>query len=169
MSKYAHTPSTDDPPPLTSRTSLTSLKNLMGSWMGALAGAGFYGGIVAALNWQAGPQTAIRSALGHAAVSAALTLFGTSWMRKVFNANVTSEHRLALTFLAGMALTYALLIGMHLALQTPRMLLSLAPGLLPNIVFCATYSGLLARTARPCTHVESAGMSPSTNALGCMS
>lgn len=147
----------------------TYLRNLMGSWVGALLGACFYGAIVAAVNWNTGWAHATRSGLGHAFVSAALTLFGTGWMRLVFKNSVRSPHRIITTFIAGMALTYLLLISIHLLLATPRLLLSLMPGFLPNVLFCATYSRLLAHAPmqKPLTPNAMGAMPPPLR--GCMS
>lgn len=125
------------------------LLDLMGSWVGALAGASFYGAIVTLVNWNEGAAHALLSGAGHATVSAALTLFGTTWMRWVFGKQAAGVHRGAVTFMSGLGLTYLLLVSIHTLLGTPRLLLSLMPGVIPNVLFCATYSGLLARTAMP--------------------
>ncbi len=121
----------------------TRLRSLMGSWVGALAGASFYGSLVATVNWDAGPEQALRSAMGHALISAVLTVVGTGSMRAVHSRHAPASHRTLMTFLAGMLLTYILLISVHLLLNTQRIFLSLVPGIVPNILFCATYSRLL--------------------------
>jgi hypothetical protein len=46
-----------------------------------------------------------------------------------------------------LAYTYAVLVGIHTVLGTPQLWLTLALGLLPNLVFCSTYSAVLTRTS----------------------
>ena len=54
-------------------------------------------------------------------------------------------------FAGGLALTYASLIAVHGLLGTEQLLLTLAPGILPNILFCASYALLLKRTMATAT------------------
>ena len=122
-----------------------SLKYLMESWFGALLGGGIYGAWAVWANWAQGVEMALIIGAAHWITSVLLTYFGTMAMRKFYgdaNGFVGSLR----AFFGGLTLTYASLFTVHGLLGTQRLLLTLAPGIVPNILFCASYALLLKRT-----------------------
>ena len=121
---------------------------LMDSWFGALLGGGVYGAWAVWANWTQGANMALAIGAAHWATSALLTFFGTMAMRRFYGAAGSGLGGLR-AFVGGMALTYASLIAVHGLLGTQHLLLTLAPGVVPNILFCASYALLLKRTLTP--------------------
>jgi hypothetical protein len=81
----------------------------------------------------------------HWVTSALLTFFGTMAMRK-FYGNAQGWAGSLRAFAGGLVLTYASLFAVHGLLGTEQLLLTLAPGIIPNILFCSSYALLLKRT-----------------------
>lgn len=133
----------------TTRPPLVIARHAMDGLAGATLGGALYGGWTTAVNWRFGPALALQAGAAHGALSVVLTLCGTAWMRSVFVRcpALPAAVRAALAATAGLVLTYALLLSVHALIGTPRVWLSLAPGLLPNLVFCGTYALLLQQTA----------------------
>ena len=136
-----HSPSTDSP----SLNVWLALRRLADSWWGALLGGGVYGAWATWANWEQGPRQAAVIGFSHWMTSAALTLFGTAAMRR-FYGSPESTHGWLRAFGGGLALTYATLFTVHGLLGTMHLWLTLAPGLVPNILFCGSYAALLQRT-----------------------
>ena len=124
------------------------LRNLMDSPLGAVLGGGAYGSWAVFANWFAGPDFALRIGATHFAMSTGLTLIGVALMNRLFRLARQPRTGAVLAFCGSMAVTYALLIGVHLAIGTPRIALTLAPGLIPTASFCVLYPLLLLRQAR---------------------
>jgi hypothetical protein len=122
----------------------------MDSWFGAILGGAVYGAWATWANWGDGPHQALRVGAVHWATSAALTFGGTWFMRRLhLLLPASTGWRSALrTSILGLCLTYAVLLLVHLAIQTQHILLTLAPGLIPNILFCSSYAALLVRTQK---------------------
>lgn len=122
-------------------------RRAMDGLVGATLGGAVYGGWTTAVNWSTSPALALRAGALHFVMSFGLTLGGTAWMRWVFGrarlGRLPARAASALACVAGLALTYALLLTVHMVNGTPHIALSLAPGVLPNVVFCATYALLL--------------------------
>ncbi len=117
----------------------------MGSWVGAVLGGSVYGAWATWANWDQGRHQALLIGASHWATSALLTYGGTWAMRQLFGQS-TGWAGPARAFTGGMALTYACLLAVHTVLHTEHVLLTLAPGLIPNIIFCSSYAALLMRT-----------------------
>ena len=83
--------------------------------------------------------------LGHWTTSALLTFFGTAAMRRFYGSS-SGWSGMARAFGGGLCLTYCALFAVHSALGTQHLWLTLAPGLIPNILFCSSYAGLLHHT-----------------------
>jgi hypothetical protein len=122
------------------------LRRLTDGPVGAGLAALFYGGWAAWANASAGAGVALRVALTHAALSALLTGCGTAWMCGFYRRGRSPWGGAGLAFVGGLALTYALLIGVHQLIGTPYIALTLAAGLLPTVLFCGAYALLLRRT-----------------------
>lgn len=122
------------------------LRQLTDGPLGAALAALVYGSWAAWANASAGTGVAVRVALTHAALSAALTGCGTAWMRGFYRWGRSPWVGAGLAFVGGLALTYTLLIGVHQLIGTPHLLLTLAAGLLPTVLFCGGYAWLLGRT-----------------------
>lgn len=121
------------------------VRRLMDSWFGALVGGGVYGAWAVWANWEMGAAHAWGIGLAHWATSALLTFFGTMAMRRFFG-NARGWVGGLRAFTGGLGLTYATLFAVHGAIGTQNLLLTLAPGIGPNVVFCTTYALLLMRT-----------------------
>jgi hypothetical protein len=122
------------------------LRRLTDGVAGAGLAAAVYGGWAVWANAPAGLSIALRVAMAHAALSAALTYFGTGWMRRCFRAGRSRLDGACFAFCGGLTVTYALLIGVHSLIGTPHLALTLAAGVLPNLLFCSAYALLLSRT-----------------------
>lgn len=121
------------------------LRYLMDSWLGAVLGGGVYGAWAVWANWAQGASMAWGIGAAHWLTSALLTFFGTMAMRR-FYGNAQGWTGSLRAFVGGLCLTYASLFGVHGLLGTEQLLLTLAPGIVPNILFCASYALLLKRT-----------------------
>ena len=124
---------------------LTGLRRLMGSWFGALLGGSVYGAWATWANRDQGRDHALLIGASHWATSALLTYCGT-WAMGQFFGQSKGWRGAARAFTGGLALTYACLLTVHTLLRTEHVLLTLAPGLIPNIIFCSSYAALLMRT-----------------------
>ncbi len=121
------------------------LRRMADSWWGAILGGGVYGAWATWANWGQGAQQASAIGLGHWTTSAMLTFFGTAAMRRFFGSG-SGWPSMARAFAGGLCLTYCVLFAVHALLGTQHLWLTLAPGVIPNIVFCGSYAGLLQRT-----------------------
>jgi hypothetical protein len=121
------------------------LRRLADSWWGALLGGAVYGAWATWANWDQGMHTAAGIGFSHWMTSAALTLFGTAAMRRFYGPAGTAYGWLR-AFVGGLALTYITLFTVHGLLGTMHLWLTLAPGLVPNVLFCGSYAALLQRT-----------------------
>ena len=131
---------------------LRFVRSLMDSRFGAILGGGVYGAWAVWANWSQGSAHAWGIGLAHWTTSALLTFFGTMAMRKFYgNGQGWTGGLRALS--GGLCLTYASLLLVHSAIRTEHVLLTLAPGIVPNVLFCTGYALLLMRTqpagARP--------------------
>ena len=124
---------------------LRLMRYLMDSWFGAVLGGGIYGAWAVWANWSQGASMALTIGAAHWLTSALLTFFGTMAMRRFYGDGNGALGGLR-AFAGGMTLTYASLFAVHGLLGTQHLLLTLAPGIVPNILFCASYSMLLKRT-----------------------
>ena len=88
---------------------------------------------------------AITIGLSHWATSALLTFFGTAVMRHFYD-GASGWQGVARAFVGGLCLTYVALFAVHGVLGTEHLWLTLAPGVVPNVLFCGSYAGLLRRT-----------------------
>lgn len=123
------------------------LRRLLDSPLGAVLGGAVYGSWAVWVNLVAGLGAALRIGTAHWAMSTGLTLIGVKLMNRLFRCSGDPRRAALCAFAGSLALTYMLLLGVHLALGTPHILLTLAPGLLPTIAFTALYSLLLLRHA----------------------
>jgi len=124
---------------------LTGMRQLMGSWVGAVLGGSVYGAWATWANWDQGRNHALLIGASHWATSTVLT-YGGTWAMGQFFAQSKGLGGAVRAFTGGMTLTYACLFIVHTVLRTEHLLLTLAPGLIPNIVFCSSYAALLMRT-----------------------
>lgn len=122
------------------------LRQATDSIWGAMFGAAVYAAWAIAVNWDAGLHIALKVGLAHWLTSTFLTYTGTGVMRQFFSAATSKFDGALLAFVSGLCFTYAVLIGVHHAVGTPHLLLTLAAGVIPNVLFCSSYALLLART-----------------------
>lgn len=123
------------------------MRYLMDSWFGALLGGAAYGAWAVWANWAQGANMALTIGAAHWMTSALLTFFGTMAMRR-FYGDADSRTGGLRAFAGGLALTYASLFAVHGLLGTQQLLLTLAPGIVPNVLFCASYALVLKRTMK---------------------
>lgn len=129
---------------------LRLVRYMMDSWLGALLGGGVYGAWAVWANWTQGANMALTIGAAHWLTSALLTFFGTMAMRR-FYGDADSRTGTLRALAGGLTLTYASLFAVHGLLGTQQLLLTLAPGIMPNVIFCASYALLLQRTRTPVT------------------
>ena len=122
------------------------LRRLTDSFWGAVFGAGVYAAWATWANWDAGPRVAFSVGATHWLASTFLTYTGTAVMRRCFAMPDGRLEAALLTFVCGLAYTYLILFGVHHAIGTPHVLLTLAAGVIPNVLFCSSYALLLVRT-----------------------
>ena len=125
---------------------LPRLRRLVDSVVGAILGGAVYGAWVLYVNWDAGVRIAGTAAAAHWAMSTLLTYCGTGLMRRCYRLGSRPLEAILFACGGGLTLTYALLISVHLAIGTPHLALTLAAGVVPNLVFCISYVSLLLRT-----------------------
>ena len=135
------------PPPAASTRGviLQRIRWLADSWFGAVLGAAAYGAWAVWANWSEGPMQAFRIGCAHWLASAFLTYCGTYVMRQLFgqrNTVVAGVRSIG----GGLLFTYGILLLVHTLVNTQHILLTLAPGLVPNVLFCVGYTALLSRT-----------------------
>ena len=129
---------------------LRLVRYLMDSWLGAVLGGGVYGAWAVWANWTQGASTAWGIGAAHWLTSALLTFFGTMAMRRFYGIGRGLSGSLY-AFGGGLTLTYLSLFAVHGLLGTQQLLLTLAPGIVPNILFCSSYALLLKRTQTEAT------------------
>ena len=121
------------------------VRYLMDSWLGAVLGGGVYGAWAVWANWSQGTAMALTIGGAHWLTSTLLTFFGTLAMRKFYGRRAGWSAGVR-AFAGGLGLTYTSLFVVHGVLGTQQLLLTLAPGIIPNILFCGSYALLLKRT-----------------------
>lgn len=129
------------------------LRKVVDSFWGACLGAGVYAAWAVWANWDAGSHIALRAGLTHWVMSTFLTYTGTATMRQLHRLGRGPVTSALCCFGGGLFYTYALLIGAHVAVGTAYIALTLAAGVVPNLLFCGSYALLLARTRPPAAPV----------------
>lgn len=143
---------------------LAGLRRIVDSVVGAILGGAVYGAWVLYVNWDAGLRIAGTAAAAHWAMSTALTYFGTGLMRRCYRVGSRPLDSALLACGGGLTLTYGLLVSVHLAIGTPHLALTLAAGVIPNVMFCVSYVSLLMRT-EPLRAAQLSDRDDSTEAL----
>ncbi len=128
--------------------SLQRLYRLMDSPQGAILGGFCYGLWALIVNRHAGWPHAILIGATHWLMSAMLTYGCVALMRTLFRLPRDPRNGWLVSAGGSLFLTYTLLVGVHRAIGTPQILMTLLPGLLPTIGFAVTYSSLLLRETR---------------------
>jgi hypothetical protein len=119
----------------------------------ALFGALSYGAWTFFVNFSSGGNfIALRSGFVHAMMSFSITYGSVLLMRVVFERAATPRQGAVLAVMTTLALTYLLLISVHLYIGTPHIWWTLAPGLLPTLCYDTIYSVILYRAASSLTH-----------------
>lgn len=118
---------------------------LMDGLSGATLGLLFYGGWGVWANSAYGWSVALRSGAAQGAMSFVVTLSGVTLMKRLFGIAGPLWWRGAVSILGSLLLIYGGIVGVHLWLGTPEILLTLAPGLPITIVFCCVFVGSMLR------------------------
>lgn len=124
---------------------LGGLYRLMDSPLGAVLGAMVYGLWAFYVNRHAGLPHAALIGCTHWLMSVVITISCVALMRTLFWLPSRPRNGALLSILGSLLVTYTLLIGVHLYIGTPNILLTLAPGMLPTTGFAVVYSSLLLR------------------------
>lgn len=127
------------------------LRRVVDSFWGACLGAGAYAAWAVWANWNDGARMALVVGATHWVVSTFLTYSGTGVMRSFHQHGRFASEATVLAFVGGLAYTYALLLAAHTAAGTMHLALTLAAGVIPNLLFCGSYALLLSRT-QPTAH-----------------
>lgn len=106
---------------------------------GATLGLLFYGGWGVWANSAHGWSVALRSGAAQGAMSFVVTLSGVTLMKWLFSFRGPLWLRGAVSIIGSLLLIYGGIVGIHLWLGTPEILLTLAPGLPITIVFCCVF------------------------------
>jgi len=130
-------------------TLLQRLRTVVDSFWGACFGAGVYAAWAVWANWDAGRHLAFTAGLTHWVTSTFLTYTGTGAMRQLYRLGRQRGEAMWLGFGGGLLYTYALLISAHALVGTAHIALTLAAGVIPNLLFCGSYALLLSRTEPP--------------------
>lgn len=124
---------------------LQRLYRLMDSPQGAILGGFCYGLWALLVNRHAGwPHAALIGSI-HWLMSASLTYGSVTLMRTLFWLPREPRVGALLSAAGSLTLTYSVLITVHHAIGTPKILMTLAPGFAPTIGFALVYSTLLLR------------------------
>lgn len=137
------------------------LRRAIDSIWGAMFGALVYAAWAVFANWDAGMHAALIIGATHWAASTFLTYTGTGVMRQCFVLATRRSEGMAYAFVGGLSYTYALLLAAHCMAGTPHLLLTLAAGVIPNVLFCGSYALLLSRTqaiAHPAIEMNAMGV-----------
>ena len=118
---------------------------LMDGLSGATLGFLFYGGWGVWANSAHGMAIAWRSGLAQGVMSFIVTLTGVTLMKWLFGMAGPLWLRGAVSIVGSLLLIYGGIVGVHLGLGTPEILLTLAPGLPITIVFCCVFVGSMLR------------------------
>lgn len=122
------------------------LRAVVDSFWGACLGAAVYAAWAVWANWDAGRHIALAAGLTHWVASTFLTYTGTGVMRQLHRHARGAAGAMLLCFGGGLLYTYALLLGAHALVGTAHLALTLAAGVVPNLLFCGSYALLLSRT-----------------------
>ena len=122
---------------------------LMDGLTGATLGALFYGGWGVFANSAHGAAIAVRAGCAQGAMSFVVTLTGVTLMRRLYGRSGHPLTRGARAALGALAVIYSLIVGVHLLVGTPEILLTLAPGLPITIGFCLIFTASLIRLDDP--------------------
>jgi hypothetical protein len=127
----------------------TRLRHFVGSPAGAVLGAVLFALWAALVNRDGGVYVSLRSSSGQFFASVALTVLDARLMMVLFHC--CSQRRLgaALALIGSLVFSYGLVIGVHLALGTPHILLTILPGVPPTVGFTVVYTLLLLREHAP--------------------
>jgi hypothetical protein len=127
----------------------TRLRHFVGSPAGAVLGAVLFALWAALVNRDGGVYVSLRSSSGQFFASVALTVLDARLMMVLFHC--CSQRRLgaALALIGSLVFSYGLVIGVHLALGTPHIFLTILPGVPPTVGFTVVYTLLLLREHAP--------------------
>jgi hypothetical protein len=139
------------PSPLAAR-----LRVILDGPVGAVLGGAVYGAWATYVNAVLGLSAALLIGFTHFLMSAGITYASVNLMRCLFGFGSTPWGGFWIAFCGDLALTYAILVGVHLAIGTPHILWTLTPGFIPTIAFALFYATLLRRTMPVSTPVAAA-------------
>lgn len=118
---------------------------LMDGLSGATLGLLFFGGWGVWANSAHGMDIAWQAGIAQGVMSFVVTLTGTTLMKRLFGMPGPLWLRALVASVGALVVIYGLIVGVHLWLGTPEILLTLAPGLPITIVFCCVFVGSMLR------------------------
>lgn len=134
-------PQTDRPGLWLARWAMRLMDGVTGATLGAL----FYGSWGVFANSSHGVDIALRSGLAQGLMSFVVTLTGVTVMRLFYGTTGQPWWRATRAVCGALMMIYGLIVGVHVWLGTPEILLTLAPGLLITIGFCFIFTASLMR------------------------
>ncbi len=117
----------------------------MDGYNGATIGFLAYGGWAAYANSAHGSWIALRSGLAQGSMSFIVTLSSVMLMRAIFRIEGPVWLRASAAALGSLLVIYSFIVGVHLVIGTPEILLTMLPGIPITVGFCAVFSIGLAR------------------------
>jgi hypothetical protein len=123
----------------------TRLRRFMGGPTGAVLGGLLFAAWAAVVNRDGGAYVSLRSSCGQFLASTTLTLVDARVMNGLFARFQSPPVAAAVAAIGSLVMTYGLVVGVHLAIGTPHILLTLLPGIPPTLGFTAVYTLLLLR------------------------
>lgn len=120
-------------------------RRFVGGPTGAVLGGILFALWAALVNRDGGIYVSLRSSCGQFFASSVLTMVDARMMERLFHACRGRIVGASVAAIGSLLVTYALVLGVHTALHTPHIFLTILPGLLPTLGFTAMYTLLLLR------------------------
>ena len=124
----------------------TRLRVILDGPIGAVLGGSVYGAWATFANAFLGLHAALRIGFMHFLMCAGITWGSVNVMRRLYRLASTPWGGFWMAFCGTLIITYSILVSVHLAIGTPRILWTLTPGFIPTIGFSLFYATLLRRT-----------------------
>ena len=113
--------------------------------LGSIVGGLLYGVWTFAIHISYGLPMALKSGTAQFLLSAGLTFVGVKVMTALFNLLQPPQLAACLACVGSLITTYGLIIGVHLLIGTPRIVMTLLPGIIPTVGLSILYAGILYR------------------------
>ncbi len=123
----------------------TRLRHFIGSPAGAVLGGVLFAIWAAIVNRDGGELVSLRSSAGQFLASTTLTLIDARLMIALFHRSGGRKIGALSAAVGSLVFTYGLVIGVHLVIHTPHIVLTILPGIPPTLGYTFLYTLLLLR------------------------